>query len=73
METNVMTETTLAPPLFYAGELTKLRPVLEADLPAVVALFNAAPFPFGDQKPWTLARLKKKFDDEKKDEEKKDK
>jgi RimJ/RimL family protein N-acetyltransferase len=50
---------------FVDGELTGLRPVLEGDLEALVHLLNESPLPFGDNVPWTLARLKKKYEDEK--------
>ena len=51
---------------FVDGELTGLRPVLEGDLEALVHLLNESPLPFGDNIPWTVARLKKKYEDEKK-------
>lgn len=50
---------------FVDGELTALRPVLEGDLEALVHLLNESPLPFGDNVPWTVARLKKKYEDEK--------
>jgi hypothetical protein len=50
---------------FFAGALTRLRPVLAADLPRVVELLSASPRNIEDEKPWTVARLKKKFEDEK--------
>jgi hypothetical protein len=50
---------------FVDGELTGLRPVLAEDLDALVHLLNESPMPFGDNVPWTVSRLKKKFEDEK--------
>ena len=50
---------------FLEGELTGVRPVLAQDLEAVVHLLNESPLPFGENVPWTVARLTKKFEDEK--------
>jgi RimJ/RimL family protein N-acetyltransferase len=51
---------------FISGELTRLRPVLEADLPALAPLLAEAPLGFSfEREPWTLQRLTKRFEDEK--------
>src|SRR5688572_12425572 len=64
LQTTVTSQTTV--PEFVSGELAKLRPVLEADLPALARLMSEAPFGFSwEREPWTVQRLKKKFDDEK--------
>ncbi len=53
-------------PDFINGALTRLRPVLERDLEGLVELMNEAPLGFTwDGYPWSLQRLKKKFEDEK--------
>jgi hypothetical protein len=64
------TEATTKPapvvPEFISGEHAKLRPVLEADLPALARVMAEAPFGFSwEREPWTVQRLKKKFEDEK--------
>ena len=53
-----------APQGFIEGERIILRPVREDDLPALAALMAENPF---ERKPtpWTLQRLKKKYEDEK--------
>ncbi|MCC7477377.1 GNAT family N-acetyltransferase [bacterium] len=53
-------------PDFINGQLTRLRPVLERDLEGLVELLNEAPLGFNwEGYPWSLPRLKKKFEDEK--------
>jgi hypothetical protein len=53
-------------PGFIGGTLTKLRPVLEPDLPALARLMSEAPRGFSwEREPWTAQRLKKEFEDEK--------
>lgn len=53
-------------PDFINGALTRLRPVLERDLAGMVALMNEAPLGFTwEGFPWSVARLRKKFEDEK--------
>lgn len=53
-------------PDFINGELTRLRPVLERDLAGMVELMNEAPLGFTwDGFPWSLPRLKKKYEEEK--------
>lgn len=62
----VAAEQQLPAPDFINGELTRLRPVLERDLPQMAALMCEAPRGFTwDNYPWSHARLKKKFEDEK--------
>ncbi|MDQ3024462.1 MAG: hypothetical protein M3R04_08790 [bacterium] len=50
---------------FVDGGISALRPVLAQDFEAVVNLLNASPVPFGSTPVWTVARLKKMYDDEK--------
>jgi hypothetical protein len=52
-------------PDYFNGSLTRLRPVLESDLAVLAPLMSEAPRGFSwDNHPWTVQRLKKKFDDE---------
>jgi hypothetical protein len=68
MQPTTDTASTPTPPVpnFIAGSLTKLRPVLEADLPGLARLMAEAPRGFScERQPWTLQRLRKQFEDEK--------
>src|SRR5688500_18322210 len=60
-------QTTVLPvPEFLVGRHTKLRPVLEADLPRLAQLMAEAPHSFNwEQEAWTVPLLRKKFNDEK--------
>ena len=66
--TNVTSEpTAYATPQFVDGQLTRLRPVLDADLPAMARLMAEAARGFSwEREPWTVQRLGKEFEDEKK-------